>query len=297
MARTVRELARLQGATSFSQIAGGAGGILGREMKDGLHPGLSYEQYAAIPAVRHSFLKLFDSSAKHAREEMLNPRESSEAQEIGIATHAALLEPEQFKRDYVVAPVCDRRTNAGKAAWKDFENVHAGKTILEAHEYNTMTALIQCMREHPLASQLLAAPGHNEATIVWTDSETGIRCKGRLDRLALWLGWSVVLDLKTCANAKAERFFWTIKDMHYDSQAAFYLDGLNAIQPAERRHITLAAQKKPTDVVCYEITDKSLERGRQLYRGWLAAYRRCMDSGKWPGISDGLEPIGLGAEE
>ena len=58
-----------------------------------------------------------------------NPPEfNSPALMFGAALHKAVLEPDGFGDEYIVAPKFDRRTKDGKAAYAAFEMSLAGRT-------------------------------------------------------------------------------------------------------------------------------------------------------------------------
>jgi exodeoxyribonuclease VIII len=158
------------------------------------------------------------------------------------------------------------------------------------------------IRANAAARELLECPGKGEMSFFWRDAETGIWCKGRVDRFCEWMGFSVILDLKTTTDASPGDFKWQVARQHYHVKAAWYLDGLNAVQKAQRRFIWLAVEKDPPYLCAlYEPPDEpgafsrpdiSLQRGRSLYRSLLERYASCEKSGVWPGYSEGVEPLG-----
>src|SRR5690349_7675909 len=87
--------------------------------------GLGDDAYHDHPAVGSSHLKSIARSPAHYWSEWLDPsrppRTDTPAKWLGKAVHAAILEPERFKSDYVVGPRFDRRTKAGKEAAAAFE--------------------------------------------------------------------------------------------------------------------------------------------------------------------------------
>lgn len=263
-------------------------------MKPGLYRGLAWSEYAAIDAVSHSTLKLFERTPAHAREAMLHPRASTATQSFGQATHAAILEPERFSREYTAAPKMDRRTKAGKSEWAEFEEANKEKEIITADEFEQCQRMIEAVAAHKIARELLASKGENELTVVWVDAETGLLCKGRLDRFVNFQGYAVILDLKTTDNAEELPFLRSVVKYGYHSQGAFYLDGMDAVAKAERRFWNLAIEKSPPFAIrLFELGDASIEQGRRNYRRWLRAYKRCKETNEWPGYPDGLEELEL----
>jgi len=99
-----------------------------------------------------------------------------------------------------------------------------------------------------------------------------------------------MVDLKTTADlADADAFGRTVYKFSYHTQAAFYLDGLNAVQEADRGFCFIVVEKSPPyGVAVYELGEDSLAEGRLCYRRWLRTYVKCMNSGVWPGYQEGM---------
>lgn len=273
-------------------------------MKPGIYPNLSFGDYQRIDAVNQSLLKHFAHSPAHARYEMLHPSEPSASMTMGTAVHAAVLEPDRFKADYVVAPKCDKRTNAGKAEWADFEAANKGKDWLPEAEYQNALAMASAVRAHPQARALLDGRGKNELTAVWLDEETGVKCKARIDRLTTITdcidghdhNWPTIVDIKTTRDASRDKFAKSMIDYGYHIQAAFYIDGLYAIQPVNRLwHIIAVENVPPFGAAVYRIAPASIELGRAKYREHLRRYANCMESGVWPGYPQDIVELDVPA--
>jgi exodeoxyribonuclease VIII len=256
----------------------------------GLHKGLSYDRYAAIDAVRSSYLKGFQRSAAHAREAMLNQTETS-AMVLGQALHVALLEPQNFMGQYAAAPKCDRRTNAGKAEYAAFQEANAGKIALTCDEMDECNALAEAAHAHPVVSALLEAPGLNEVSLVWQEPN-GLRGKARLDRLTTYEGYSTIIDFKSTRDASPLRFGADSARLAYDMQAAWYLRGADALAPVPRRFMFVALEKgAPHGVALYELDEPFLQHGREQVERALVAYKNATESGVWPGYPTRIQTL------
>ena len=263
-------------------------------MNPGVYPGLSRAEYEAIPAANYSTLKHFNLSPAHAREYMIHPPEPSKAMEFGTALHSAILEPTKFKKEYIVAPTVDRRTKEGKAAWVAFEAEHPGGNYLSTDEMEGCNTIIKGIDENETATLLLRGEGKNEMCVVWVDEETGLLCKGLIDRFTSLFGWGVVVDIKSTVSAFPPMFAAQSARMSYHVQAAFYIDGLNAVAPSERRFITLAIEKtRPFCMSAFEYDEQAISEGRAAYRRYLNEYNSCKETGKWPGYPAGINPLSL----
>src|SRR5262249_17341765 len=142
--------------------------IATKQISPGVYPGVSFEEYHRWPGANFSMLKLFERSAAHARELMLHPAESTPAQALGNAVHAAVLEPDRFAADYVVAPdFGPRNVNPGKAQWKAWEAEHTSEAILSATDGEVCRGVSAAVWAHPVMAELLRSKGAREVSLLW----------------------------------------------------------------------------------------------------------------------------------
>lgn len=262
----------------------------------GLHKGLPYDEYARIDAASHSLLRHFNRTAAHAREAIVNPADSTPAQEFGAACHLAILEPHLFEAQCVPAPKFDKRTRVGKLGWEEFKGVHGNHLILPQDEYDQALRMRDAVWQHPTAAELLKGQGFNEVSAVWMDGETGLMAKARIDRLTTLADWSIVVDLKTTRDAGRKHFERDVYTLRYHQQAAYYVDGLAALKPHDRKFMFIAVEKEPPYLpAVYELEDVALEQGRDEYRRNLRAYAECLATNRWQGYPDGADLVGLPA--
>jgi hypothetical protein len=193
-------------------------------------------------------------SPAHAREAHLHPPDQTDAQRLGQAIHCAVLEPREFRRRYAEPPVvaepcgptdntkggrASKQTKAGKAAWAAWEAAHPEAEAMEPDEWRACHWIAEAAAEHPVLGAMLAAPGKRELSVYWADEETGASCKARVDLMCSW-GGAWVVDLKSTQgdgvqNGTEQAFSRALDVYGYDMQAAWYLDGLSAVAPFERR--------------------------------------------------------------
>jgi hypothetical protein len=259
----------------------------------GVHAGVPEHVYRAWDAVNQSTLWTFRRSAAHARYAFLHPS-STEATDIGGAIHAVTLEPDSLDTRYAVRPPgIDRRTREGKAAWAEFEAEAAGRIILEKRDvYDTLAGIRDSLRDHPLAYSLLTSPGLTELSALWRDPRSDVRCKGRMDRVVEHAGWTWIVDVKSTDDAGPFGFARSTVNFGYYLQAAFYLDGLAALSDRDRRFAFVAVEKRPPYAIAvYEPDIVFLEAGRDEYRRHMATWKKCQETGLWPGYPDGIETL------
>ncbi len=234
-------------------------------------------KYESIAAVNWSTLKEMNVSPKHYRYRLQNPRQDTPALALGRAVHAAVYEPDVFERRYVAYPGKVRRG----AEWEEFKAEHAGCDIITQDE----RAMAMQMRNALLAEAGdYLRGGFAEQTLTWTDEETGMPCKGRVDQVN-----GRLIELKTTRSASPHGFATDARKFGYHGQLAFYTDGLaaNGIE-LEGPPLVIACQSEPPhDVVVYETAEATLASGRRLYRQLLVRLVECHTTGHWPGVANG----------
>ena len=263
--------------------------------KPNLYKGVAYETYSRWNAANHSLLRHFARSAAHAEYALTHPDEGSEAKQRGHTTHVAVLEPDRFVAQYVAAPRIDKRTNAGKAEWREFQEVNAGKVIVPEDEYRLAGAMSASVWAHPTAAELLRG-GLNEVSLAWRDADTGVPCKARLDHLGTAGEWSAIVDLKTSRNAARRSFERDVHAFAYHQQAALYLDGADALAPRPRKFIFVVVESDPPHCVAvYELDEEAIALGRDDYKKHLRMYSEAALSGVWCGYAEGMDYVSLPA--
>lgn len=210
----------------------------------------------------------------------------TEATGFGTATHALLLEPEAFREQFIVTPVFDRRTKKGKADHAAFLAAHVGKQFVSQKDYETIERIIHNIRRHKMASRILEQ-GKKEASVFWTDRETGVRLRIRPDCIADGLA---DLDLKSTKDASYDGFFWEAKRYRYDLSAAMYRDGWFELSGDELPFMFLAVEKTgPCACALYAAPDAMLADGYADFRKAVRIYSECMMKDEWPDYQpDGL---------
>lgn len=267
----------------------------------GIHRGVSFDDYAAWDAANsHGLITLSKKTPAHLRYELDHAgAERTEALDFGYLLHLAVLEPDRFSSEAVVAPTMDKRSKAGKQAALEFEAAHAGARILAPEKHAKLIAMRDSVYAHPTAREFLMGPGISEASLVW--EEEGMPCKARPDRIGR-IGASAVLgDLKTAACADRRTFERAVQSYGYHIQAAHYVAGAEKCVPQpegnpHRRFVFIVIEKEPPYCVAlYEIDDAALNEGDTRRRVALRTWRRCRESGEWPGYADGIDTVSLPA--
>jgi len=201
--------------------------------------------------------------------------------DLGHAAHKLVLgEGEEI----VVTEWEDWRT---KAAREERDEIRAaGAVPLLFHEGEQVQAMADAIRQHPQAGPLFR-PGNGvpERSIYWTHAETGVRVRVRPDWLMVRPDVTLVVDLKTAADASPDGFSKAIESYSYHQQGALYLDGVEAagLAPEGARFLFVVQSKKaPYLVTVRELKDQDQDIGRRRNEVALRIYRDCSANDEWP---------------
>lgn len=237
--------------------------------------GMPNEVYHATEAISKSGLDLVDKSPAHYKHQP--PREPTPAMRMGSAIHTAVLEPDRFDAEYVVAEVKTRR----EKAYKELVAQHGDELVLVPSEAEAVRAIQKAALSRPEVKRLAHAPGWNELSAFATDPVTGVRVRCRYDLLAE-AGFAV--DLKKARDVFPHGFARSCASYRYHVQVALYSDVYYWITGERLSEFWLLAieDQPPYTAVPYRLDDMAIEAGRLAYRKNLNTYAHCLESGDWP---------------
>lgn len=262
------------------------------------------EYHADRTRISNSGLKEIAKSPRHYWEKYLDPKrppeKKTDALIIGSAVDAAVLEPEEFREDYIVEPRVNKRTNHGKQAIKDYqERMGADKIMLTPAQYDEVLRTRDAVMNNPTARMLLG-DGTTQHVVHWDDPLTGAPCRLKYD----WLrNDNILIDLKTSKDASPESFARDAWKYRYYVQAPFYVDGfwygeginIDAFIfiVVEKQDPKKGLYPAPEKVGIYHVGDEEMKIGRQQYQDDLDTYQRCREAGSWPGYGTKIQPLQL----
>ena len=248
----------------------------------GIYYRVPFEEYAAWEAVNNSSLGPALRSRRHYTHSLATGREDTSAFRFGRLTHECNFEASSVLGKYVVLPdltegiltasgnpakspksTAEYRARVGR--WRSV-NVTDGVTVISSDELRDLRGVMDAVHRTDTARHwLVNHDGPNEVCIVWDDALTGIRCKGRVDKVA----GSLLVDLKTTSDcADFER---SMLRYGYLRQAAFYLDGWRSCgRSADGFGIVAVEKSAPWGCRAALLSSGAIEHGRQQYRQALA---------------------------
>lgn len=206
--------------------------------------------------------------------------------DLGTAAHAVCLEN---AIDRVEKLSFDSfRTNAAKEARDATKK--AGRIPILEEQYDQLTAMqaafnnavLECADVKPVFAPMNGKP---EQTLIWREKEgrKSFWNRGRLD----WLSndHSLIVDYKTVENAEPEAFIrGPLVNHGYDVQAAFYLRGLKALNPAatETKYVWVLQEiEAPFAVSFVGYGQQMAEVAEQKVAQAIKIWKRCLTTKQW----------------
>ncbi len=265
----------------------------------GIYEGIPFEDYLRWPFVSNSSLQPAERSMLHYHARPII--EETPAMRLGTLCHLGRHEPSALFRKYVVMPDLTGGilTKGGELAksprstaeyadrvakWE--EQNAGGKIVIPQSDLDAMTGMVAMLDQHPIAHEWFTAPGPVEVSIVWDDYETGIRCKGRIDKLVP--GKQLVVDLKSVRDCL--KFPSAIADRSYHRQGGMYTDGY-ATLTGELFGFGLVAveNEHPYGVMAAPLSAADVDLGREEYQTALRQIAAARKSNHWQGYESPAE--------
>lgn len=249
-------------------------------LSDGAHPVIARDHYDRIDRTNFSTLKHIGRSPAHYHHRRTKPPQDTDAMKVGRVSHVATFEPERFLNSIAV---WDGGTRRGKD-WEAFKARNEGRELLTENEHTKCLSIQNAVRNSKLASRYVQK-GRGEMTMLWTTELRGnkIPCKGRID----FDSQSAIVDLKTTKDASPDAFGRQCYDLHYATQAAWYVDGYFLATGIRKPYVVVAVENvEPFVVQPYTVPEDLLDIGRTEYLGWLDKLIFCREQNWWPGYAD-----------
>jgi hypothetical protein len=167
------------------------------------------------PTLSASGAKVLLKSPAQFAYERENGSNGTKSMDLGTLVHTLVL---GVGVELVVID-CDNWMSPKNRALRD-EALAAGKWAVNRTEIAKAEAMAESIRSHPTAGPLFI-DGLPEVTLYWTDPETGVRMRARLDYLLP----DRIVDLKTTSDGSPEGFAKSCAKYGYRESAANYIEG------------------------------------------------------------------------
>lgn len=239
---------------------------------------MTEQEYRAADGINKSTLWEMRKSPAHYKYLLDHPIADTAALHFGRALHSAALTPTAYKRDFQIAPVIDKRSKT-YAAWK--ESLPDGMEVVSMDEAQTIREMVRAIRKNKDAMNLLRGT-RREVPLFWTDTDTGLLCKCRIDALSS----SAAIDLKTTTDASGRAFQRDAFKYGYHVQAAHYLNGIEAVKGKRPEWYFITIEKAAPYVIhIFRASEQFIEYGEYMRNELLEAVKRCTESGNWAGYT------------
>jgi hypothetical protein len=211
--------------------------------------------------------------------------------DLGKAAHTRVLGDGD---EVVVVDALDWRS---KDAREQRDAAHAvGQVPILIADNAVIDAMAASLEAHPIAPLLFAA-GKAEVSLFWTDADTGVQCRSRVD----WLPTAVkgkrliVPDLKTAVSSEPGEFSRAAARYLYAMQDSGYSQGIQAlgIDPDPAFLFVVIEKEAPYLVTVCQLSADDKRLGAALNDKARRIYRECVETDTWPGYSDGIADISL----
>lgn len=252
-----------------------------RKLEDGIHSIENVEYHSSLGLSRSALME-FKRSPFHYWNRYLGDSnavsEPSSALIMGNLIHTMVLEPQKFHDEFVIRPHLDRRTNAGKLLYNQFQSTLAGRQEITNDEAELALAIQNSVSKNEMARSLLD-DCQIEQSIYFTHKETGIQCKCRPDA---WNG-SIVVDLKTTKDASFRAFQNSAFKYGYFLQAGMIHQGLASIGLSLEKFVFIAVEKDfPHAVGLFILDEEAIDYGVNQFNTLMTSFYQCHKYVNWP---------------
>ena len=211
------------------------------------------------------------------------PPKDSKAFNFGRAAHCLMLGEPEFASKFVVSPFENFLTKEAKL-WRDKQT----KQIVRIDDMATVHLMVEAQRVSPDCARAFK-DGEPEKCLIWQDGETGVWLKSRPDWLPHKPDKRLISEYKTTETLKPSILSSAAFTYGYEMQAALILDAVNIVMEVEPQGVVFIVQEKdpPYMVEARLFTPEQIDFGRLQIRKALRIFADCLETGIWPGYSDG----------
>lgn len=264
---------------------------------------MSNKDYHAQPSISSSQLKDVLRSPAHFYAKYLaedrEPSKETDDMRLGSAVHLLFLEPEIYSENIAIPPAGDRRYVEVKKAYAEFEENSKGKIILTQEQEKLAQGMAKSLRNHLFNQIVMQGKGHREASIFYTDYDTGLDCRIRPDyHIAPCDDWpnGLIIDLKTTDDARPKAFAKTMANFSYHISAAMYCEGFKTHYNTENYPAfawLVVERARPFSCAAYELTENTRNIGLLKMREAFELIAKCHSHNEWQSYPQIIQPIEL----
>lgn len=209
---------------------------------------------------------------------LASKEEPTPAMNLGNAVHTLVLEESKFDSEFYIIHQ-QTRPRRGTPPYGKMLEESQGKIILTNDEYLQAVLMAKSVKDNPNSSSLFQ-DCLVENSIYFTHKATGIQLKSRPDAMS----GSIIIDLKTTADASKHAFRYSADKFGYFLQAVIAKQALASIGQTMDEFVFVPVEKSaPYCVGVYTVSHDTLFDESQDFEVLMANLARCMESNIWPG--------------
>lgn len=250
-------------------------------------PTLTDKEYFAYPAISKSQLHAFtrDNPMAFWRGCLLNPKHQPVQENDAIANgklrHTLLLEPHKAESEFLVIEGGKGFSGRDTKAFQSVILANPAKTVVTQAEYDLAKLQTDTLRDYTLVNDILKY-GNVEQAYFWTDKDTGLPLKAKLDLIKRLKEGLLVVEYKTTTKGfeQIERGL-DIMGWHWDAgmqcKAAQnkykvlpfqMLFVVQSQKEGEEHRIRIFCVDQTDLQTCVQYVDNALAEIKQRYERW-----------------------------
>ena len=205
---------------------------------------------------------------------------------FGRAFHAYLLQPELFKKGYIVFDPANRpeqdkgMTSKINKEWREKFN-ESGKDILTAEQLIQIQDMKRSIMDNFYARALLS--NGSPETSFFTELN-GVKVKARADYWRVKKNKNIIVEVKTTTDARPDIFARDMAKYNYHISVAYYVDIVQQITGNECDYLFIVVEKDaPHGMSILRPSDQVHSCGCYEYEVLLELYNQCNQSNQFPG--------------
>ena len=250
-------------------------------MKDGFYK-MSFAKYRELDAINWSTLKELENKSLFAFKRLVLDQTQAEISanlEVGTALHAAVLEPETFAESYRVM-----KSANGVVERQTLKKETPHLAIISKGELDQVLLMRDSLVANESFTKYLTG-GNAETVMLWTDPDTGLRCKARLD----YFNSEFICDVKTTIEPQSQ-FGDSAFKYGYIGQAAWYVWGFTMLANRSTDFaFAVVGKNEPYESYFARVTSDQIDYGYHVAKSLLRKYDKAKASNDWPKVEPEID--------
>lgn len=248
-------------------------------------------RYHQIRAFSYSYSKEFAKSPAHGQAYLDKEHRIDPDREFFKAVHYLTLEGKDSSHISIVDGTWSAKIKTDVIAPLKAQ----GKLVLKQDDYEAALKVSASLKANAKVKALIDCC-EPEVSIFWTDHQTGVYCKARLDMCGTFNGDMVLADLKSFSDLHNEKLMgYQVLNQSYQNQMAFYSMAINAIWGKFPKHLRwiFCEDKAPFANKIRTCPESLMNEGWLTMTKLLSSYKTCQEFNSWPAFEEDEKELEL----